>query len=121
VADAYSYRASGPDDCCTTADVPPAAALVAKGLAVLDPRGELDSPDTVGERLAMHDLMTGLREAGVATEGPPPFGPQAKHEFAALFDRVLARALRRPTCARAATAPRPPRKRRPEHHRAGAS
>jgi len=96
VVDAYIHDTSTPEDCCITADIPLAAALVAKGLKVIDPRGELYSPDNIGERLAMRDLMTGLREAGVATEGPPPFSPKSKQKFAALFDRVLTQALRRP-------------------------
>ena len=94
VADAYIHDRSTPADCCITADVPLAVALVGKGLTVIDPRGELYSPDNVGERLAMRDLMTGLREAGVETGGPPPFNARAKQRFAALFDRLLAQALR---------------------------
>jgi uncharacterized protein len=95
-ADAHIYDSSAPEDFCITADIPLAAALVAKGLTVIDPRGELYSPDTIGERLAMRDLMTGLREAGVETGGPPPFSAKAKQRFAALFDRLLSQALRRP-------------------------
>ena len=83
-------------DFCITADIPLAAALVAKGLTVIDPRGDLYSPDTVGERLAMRDLMAGLREAGVQTSGPPPFDARAKQKFAARFDQLLTKALRQP-------------------------
>jgi uncharacterized protein YaiI (UPF0178 family) len=96
VADAYIHDSSAPEDFCITADIPLAAALVAKGLTVIDPRGELYSPDNIGERLAMRDLMTGLREAGVETEGPPPFSAKAKQKFAAQFDRLLSQALPRP-------------------------
>jgi uncharacterized protein len=96
VADAYIHEASAPGDFCVTADIPLAAALVAKGLTVIDPRGELYSPDNVGECLAMRDLMAGLREAGVQTDGPPPFGPKAKQRFAALLDRLLSQSLRTP-------------------------
>jgi uncharacterized protein YaiI (UPF0178 family) len=95
VADAYIHEASAPEDFCITADIPLAAALVAKGLTVIDPRGELYSPDNIGERLAVRDLMAGLREAGVETAGPPPFSAKAKQRFAALFDRLLSQALRR--------------------------
>ena len=67
---------------------------MAKGLTVIDPRGDLYSADTVGERLAMRDFMAGLREAGVATGGPPPFDAKAKQKFAARFDQLLTRARR---------------------------
>jgi uncharacterized protein len=96
VTDAHIYAASAPGDFCITADVPLAVALVGKGLTVIDPRGEQYSADNVGERLAMRDLMTGLREAGVETGGPPPFDARAKQRFAALFDRLLTQALRGP-------------------------
>jgi uncharacterized protein YaiI (UPF0178 family) len=94
VADAHIVAASAPGDFCVTADIPLAAALVDKGLTVIDPRGELYSPENVGERLAMRDFMTDLREAGVETGGPPPFSPKAKQKFAALFDRLLTQARR---------------------------
>jgi hypothetical protein len=95
VADAHILAASAPEDFCITADIPLAAALVAKGLTVIDPRGELYSSDNIGERLAVRDLMANLREAGVETEGPPPFGPKDKQRFAAVFDRLLSAAVRR--------------------------
>lgn len=95
VADAYIVEASAPADFCVTADIPLAAALVDKGVTVIDPRGELYSPSNVGERLAMRDFMAGLREAGVETGGPPPFNAQAKQKFAARFDSLLTRALRK--------------------------
>jgi hypothetical protein len=97
VADAHIVEASAPGDFCVTADIPLAAALVGQGLTVIDPRGELYSTENVGERLAVRDFMSDLREAGVPTEGPPPFSAQAKQKFAALFDRLLSQALRPPS------------------------
>ena len=94
VADAYIVDESAKGDFCVTADIPLAAALVDKGLTVIDPRGDLYSPDTVGERLAMRDFMAGLREAGVQTGGPPPFDAKAKQKFAARFDQLITRAIR---------------------------
>src|SRR5207302_8826803 len=42
-ADSYIVETSAPGDFCVTADIPLAARLVAKGLTVIDPRGELYS------------------------------------------------------------------------------
>ena len=95
VVDAYIFDSSAAEDFCITADIPLAAALVGKGLTVIDPRGEHYSRDNVGERLAVRDLMSSLREAGVQAGGPPPFSAKAKQKFAALFDRLLTQALRR--------------------------
>src|SRR5215468_506007 len=72
VADAYIVDASAVGDFCVTADIPLAAALVAKGLMVIDPRGDLYSKENIGERLGMRDFMEGLRESGVQTGGPRP-------------------------------------------------
>ncbi len=94
VADAYIYERSEPGDLCVTADIPLAHALAGRGLMVIDPRGELYSEANIGERLAVRDLMTSLREIGVQTSGPPPFSPKAKQKFAALLDSLLSKALR---------------------------
>ena len=98
VADAYIVDGSAAGDFCVTADIPLAAALAEKGLTVIDPRGDLNAAGTVGERLAMRDLMAGLREQGIATGGPAPFDAKAKQKFAARFDAEITKALRnRPT------------------------
>ncbi len=94
VADAYIAERSARSDLCVTADIPLAATLVAKGLTVIDPRGDVYSDDNVGERLSVRDLMASLREVGVQTQGPPPFNAKAKQKFAARLDSLLTRALR---------------------------
>ena len=93
-ADAYIVDNSAPEDFCITADIPLAARLVEKGLTVIDPRGELYSADSIGERLSIRDFMAGLRASGVQTGGPAPFSARARQRFAALFDSLLTRAIR---------------------------
>ena len=97
VADGHITDRSASGDLCVTADIPLAAALVARGLTVIDPRGDVYSDANVGDRLSVRDLMASLREAGVQTQGPPPFNARAKQKFAARLDSVLTRALRNPT------------------------
>jgi uncharacterized protein len=94
VADAYMVEASAPGDIAVTADVPLAARLVDKGLIAIDPRGDLYSAASIGERLSIRDFMADLRGAGVQTSGPPPFNGKAKQRFAATLDRELTRAVR---------------------------
>ncbi|HEX8433032.1 MAG TPA: YaiI/YqxD family protein [Longimicrobium sp.] len=94
VADLHIADHAEPGDAAVTADIPLAAALVAKGVAVIDPRGEEYTAETVGERLAVRDFMDGLRGAGVETGGARPYGAKDKQAFAAALDRVLTRALR---------------------------
>ena len=94
VADLYIAEHAEPGDLVVTQDVPLAVVLVPKQVAVLDPRGDEHTPETIGERLSVRDFKDRMREAGTATGGPPPYGARAKHAFAAALDRVLTRLLR---------------------------
>ncbi len=94
VADQYIARHAQPGDLVVTQDIPLAAILVPRQVAVLDPRGEEHTADTVGERLSVRDYMEALRMAGTVTSGPPPYDARARHAFAASLDRVLTGLLR---------------------------
>jgi uncharacterized protein YaiI (UPF0178 family) len=94
VADQYIASHAGAGDLVVTQDVPLAALLVPKQIAVLDPRGDEHTAETVGERLSVRDFMEQARMAGAVTGGPPPYDARAKQAFAAALDRVLTR-LRR--------------------------
>ncbi|MBV9772966.1 MAG: YaiI/YqxD family protein [Gemmatimonadetes bacterium] len=94
VADLHIATHAEAGDVAVTADIPLAAALVAKRVTVIDPRGEEFTADNVGERLAVRDFMDGLRGAGVETGGARPYGAKEKQAFASALDRVLTRALR---------------------------
>ena len=59
---------------------------------MIDPRGDEYTRENVGERLALRDLMSGLREGGMATSGPRLFGARDRQAFASALDRVLTRA-----------------------------
>jgi hypothetical protein len=73
-----------------TQDIPLAAAVLARGAQAVTPRGEPFSPETIGERLAMRDLMDTLRASGVQTGGPSAMGMSERQAFARLLDRYLA-------------------------------
>jgi uncharacterized protein len=75
-------------------DVPLAAILVPRSIAVLDPRGEEHTAETIGERLSVRDYMEALRMAGTVTSGPPPYDARARKAFAGALDRVLTRLVR---------------------------
>lgn len=94
VADRYIAAHAGSGDLVITQDVPLAALLVPNGVAVLDPRGDEHTAETVGERLSVRDFMEQARLAGAVTGGPPPYDARARNAFAAALDRVLTR-LRR--------------------------
>ncbi|MHB8878567.1 MAG: YaiI/YqxD family protein [Myxococcaceae bacterium] len=94
VADGYIAGAASAHDLAVTADVPLAAALVAKQVVVIDPRGSLYSEENIGEALAVRNFMHELREGGAVTGGPSGFGPREAKQFASTFDQELAKALR---------------------------
>ena len=91
VADQYIAAHASAGDLVVTQDVPLAAQLVPKHVAVLDPRGDEHTAETVGERLSVRDFMEQARMAGAVTGGPPPYDARAKQAFASALDRVLTR------------------------------
>ena len=95
VADQYIAAHAAAGDLVVTQDVPLAALLVPRGIAVIDVRGEEHTAGTVGERLSVRDFMEQARLAGVVTGGPPPYDARARQTFAAALDRVLSRLQRK--------------------------
>ena len=91
VADEYIAAHADAGDLVVTQDVPLAALLVPRRIAVLDPRGEEHTEETIGERLSVRDFMDQARLAGIVTGGPAPYDARAKRAFAAALDRVLTR------------------------------
>lgn len=94
VADAHISENAQPGDLAVTQDIPLAAALVKKGVTVMDVRGEPFTEENIDERLSLRNFMQELREGGVTTAGPSAFGPADKNRFASTFDRELTRLLR---------------------------
>ncbi len=95
VADDAIVAEAQPGDMAITQDVPLAAELVAKGVAVVDPRGNELDRHNIGSRLAARNLREDLRGAGLLSGGgPAAFSERDKQAFANGFDRVLTRLLR---------------------------
>ncbi|MBX3075642.1 YaiI/YqxD family protein [Candidatus Obscuribacterales bacterium] len=81
-------------DLVITQDIPLAHALVQNAVTVINPRGEAFTPENIGERLSMRNLMQDVRDAGELTGGPKAFGEKEKRAFASMFDKELTRLLR---------------------------
>ncbi len=92
VADRYIAEHATAGDVAVTADIPLAALLVPNGVVVIDPRGEVFTTESIGERLSVRDFMDGLRGAGVETGGHAPYSARDKQAFANALDRALTRA-----------------------------
>jgi uncharacterized protein len=90
VADARIVEQVVAGDLVITADIPLAAAVVARGAHALNPRGELYTKENIGDRLAVRDLMEELRDARMVSGGPPALNLRDRQAFANQLDRLLA-------------------------------
>lgn len=93
-ADDYLVEHAVPGELVICSDVPLADRLVKKGVAALDPRGREFDAQNMGERLAVRNLFTDLREQGQASGGQGAYGERDKQAFANALDRILTRIVR---------------------------
>jgi uncharacterized protein len=94
-ADRYIAEHAEAGDVAVTQDIPLAAILVPKEIAVIDPRGEVFTAESIGERLSVRNFMDDLRSTGIDTGGHGVYGAREKQAFANALDRALTRALKR--------------------------
>ncbi|GAN53980.1 UPF0178 protein [Tanticharoenia sakaeratensis NBRC 103193] len=92
VADDWIAERASDRDIVITADIPLAARCVEKGAYVLEPKGRLLDSDAIGMALAMRNLMTDLRSAGVMTPGGAAFGKTDRSRFLSVLDTLVVRA-----------------------------
>jgi uncharacterized protein YaiI (UPF0178 family) len=91
VADHRIVELLQPQDLVVTADIPLAAAVIAKQGHALNPRGELYTQENIRERLSMRNFMDELRGSGVVTGGPPALSQRDRQAFANSLDTFLTR------------------------------
>lgn len=91
VADEHITGAVQAGDLVITADIPLAAAVIAKGAFALNPRGTFYTQDNIGEALSVRNWMSDLRSSGVETGGPASFSPRDRENFANQLDRFLSK------------------------------
>ena len=89
VADNHIVEQVQAGDLVITADIPLAAAMIARAAHALNPRGELYTTENIRERLNMRDFMYSWRSPGVNTGGPPALGLGDRQAFANQLDRFL--------------------------------
>lgn len=94
IVDQYIVAHAQAGDLTITQDIPLAALLVDQGVIAISPHGTLFSENNIGERLAYRNFLADIRDTGVITGGPKPFGEREKREFANTFDQVLTRLLK---------------------------
>ena len=93
-ADDYLVEHALPGELVICSDVPLADRLVKKGVAALDPRGREFDERNMGDKLAVRNLFTELREQGQIGGGQGSYGERDKQAFANALDRILTRLQR---------------------------
>ncbi len=98
-ADAWIAERVAETDVAVTSDIPLASICLARGARVLDPKGKVFSPESIGDALANRELMAYLRDTGDVSGGPAPFEPRDRSRFLQKLDDLV-QALLKATRAR---------------------
>ena len=93
-ADHWIAERARPGAIVVTADIPLASRSVKAGATTIAPNGRVFTEDAIGMALATRNLMDGLRSAGEATRGPPPFTPKDRSAFLSALDLAVVRLKR---------------------------
>jgi len=94
LADDWIAERAGPGDVVITSDIPLADRCLKAGAQALKSNGQPFTPDSIGSALAGRMVGEHLRSMGVATSGPPPFGPKDRSAFLQALDQAVVRARR---------------------------
>jgi uncharacterized protein YaiI (UPF0178 family) len=78
-------------DLVVTRDIPLAARLVERDIAVMDDRGGVYTPENIRERLSLRNFIVGLARNGLDTERSPSYGKREIRAMANSLDRLLTR------------------------------
>ncbi len=81
-------------DLVITSDIPLVDRIIKKGGHALSPRGEMFDEDTIGQKLAVRDLLDELRSCGMETKGPSAYSQGDRNKFVNALDRFLTKQLK---------------------------
>ena len=94
-ADDWIVEYVQPDDIVVTADIPLASRCLKKGAYAIGTTGKPFTEDSIGQVVAIRDLLSGLREAGEITGGPPPLQKRDRSRFLQQLDDMIQSIRRR--------------------------
>jgi len=78
-----------PHDIVITADIPLASRCLKQGARVIGPTGKPFTENNIGQVVATRDLLSGLRDAGEITGGPPPLKKSDRSKFLQQLDSEI--------------------------------
>ena len=94
IADDWIAERAVAGDVVITADIPLADRCLKAGALALKSNGQVFTADSIGSALAGRMVGEHLRSMGVATSGPPPFGPRDRSNFLQALDQAVVKARR---------------------------
>ena len=93
-ADDYIVEHAQANELVICSDIPLADRLIKKQAVALDPRGSEFTEYNMGDRLAMRNLFTDLRDQGQMSGGQKAYDERDKQAFSNSLDRILTRLTR---------------------------
>lgn len=93
-ADDWIVDHCAPEDIVIAIDIPLADRCLKKGARVLGHKGKPFTVESIGEIMASREIAAGLRDAGIMTGGPAPFGKQDRSRFLDALDRLVNASIR---------------------------
>ncbi|MDR2375404.1 MAG: DUF188 domain-containing protein [Treponema sp.] len=88
-ADDRIVELARPGDLVITRDIPLAARLVERDLAVMDDRGNVYTGENIRERLSLRNFIVDLAHKGLGGERSPSYGKKEIRMMANSLDRLL--------------------------------
>ena len=88
-ADDWIVERVNANEIVITADIPLAARCLEKGARVLGPKGRIYAEDSIGDALADREVSSQMREHGMMTGGPAPFGKKDRSRFLQRLDDAI--------------------------------
>ena len=93
-ADNWIVEQIQPNEIVVTTDIPLAHQCITKGARALNPKGRIFTEESIGEAMASREVSSQLREHGLMTGGPAPFGKKDRSRFLQSLDTVINASLR---------------------------
>ena len=88
-ADDWIVEHACADEIVITTDIPLAARCLEKGARALGPKGRVFTEESIGDALANREVSSQLREHGLMTGGPAPFGKTDRSRFLQKLDEIV--------------------------------
>lgn len=93
-ADDWIAENARSDDIVISGDIPLAARCLEKGARVIGPTGKAFSRSGISEALAAREILSQMRDIGLMTKGPSPFGKKDRSRFLQTLEETI-RLIRR--------------------------